>query len=146
MRGNSKTMSNLTQYENDDVIGEVRKVLTESVSRLISQGVRRWYITIDPGIGFAKTAEQNFELLRKLSELCSPGSPLRGIPILVGPSRKGFLRMTTGKEDPKDRVWATAAACSASVVGGAAIIRVHDVKEMKDVVSTSDLLYRPMTK
>ncbi|KAJ3027755.1 UNVERIFIED_CONTAM: trifunctional dihydropteroate synthetase [Siphonaria sp. JEL0065] len=143
MRGDPKTMQSMTKYENDDVVTEVRNVLTKHVSKLISNGVYRWNIIIDPGIGFAKTGDQNFTLLRKLDQITAPGTPLARFPVLVGPSRKGFLKAgATNKDDPKERVWATAAACSASVMGGAGIIRVHDVKEMKDVIATSDVLYR----
>ncbi|KAI9341896.1 Dihydropteroate synthase-like protein [Obelidium mucronatum] len=144
MRGNPKTMQSLTKYDNNDVVTEVRNVLTKHVDRLIANGVYRWNIIIDPGIGFAKTGEQNFTLLRKLDQMTAAGTALERFPVLVGPSRKGFLKAgAANKEDPKERVWATAAACSASVMGGAAIIRVHDVKEMKDVIATSDVLYRP---
>ncbi|KAJ3114863.1 trifunctional dihydropteroate synthetase, partial [Physocladia obscura] len=136
MRGNTKTMRSMTSYENNDVVGEVRRVLLEHVNKLIGRGVYRWNIIIDPGIGFAKTVEQNFTLLRKLNQLTLPGTGLERFPVLVGPSRKGFLKAGAA---PKERVWATAAACSASVIGGAAILRVHDVKEMKDVIATCDL-------
>ncbi|ORY30471.1 Dihydropteroate synthase [Rhizoclosmatium globosum] len=143
MRGDPKTMQSMTKYENDDVVTEVRNVLTRHVQKLIAKGVYRWNIIVDPGIGFAKTGAQNFTLLRKLDEITAPGTALARFPVLVGPSRKGFLKAgAANKQDPKERVWATAAACSASVMGGAGIIRVHDVKEMKDVIATSDFLYR----
>ncbi|KAI8611218.1 Dihydropteroate synthase-like protein [Chytriomyces sp. MP71] len=143
MRGDPKTMQSLTTYENNDVTAEVRKVLTAHVQKLLAAGVYRWNIILDPGIGFAKTGPQNFTLLRELGQITRQGTSLARFPVLVGPSRKGFLKVCAKNgEDPKERVWATAAACSASVMGGAAILRVHDVKEMKDVIATSDVLYR----
>jgi dihydroneopterin aldolase / 2-amino-4-hydroxy-6-hydroxymethyldihydropteridine diphosphokinase / dihydropteroate synthase len=76
------------------------------------------------------------------ADLCTPNSSLGGFPLLVGPSRKKFLGSITGKSDPKERVYGTAAACTAAVAGGADILRVHDVKEMVDVVKTSDAIFR----
>ncbi|KAJ3205642.1 trifunctional dihydropteroate synthetase [Entophlyctis luteolus] len=147
MRGDPKSMQSLTTYENNDVVTEVRHVLANRVKKLIDQGVYRWNIIIDPGIGFAKTAEQNFTLLRDLNKLTESESPLARFPVLVGPSRKGFLKAgSANTSDPKERVWATAAACTASVKGGAAIVRVHDVREMRDVVATSDVMYRVRTR
>ncbi|KAJ3234646.1 trifunctional dihydropteroate synthetase [Chytriomyces hyalinus] len=144
MRGDPKTMQSLTTYENNDVTSEVRTVLTAHVSKLIHAGVYRWNIILDPGIGFAKTGDQNFKLLRELHAITAKGALAR-FPLLVGPSRKGFLKAGLDEKrqaDPKERVWATAAACCAAVMGGAGILRVHDVKEMVDVIATSDILYR----
>ncbi|KAI9208723.1 Dihydropteroate synthase-like protein [Polychytrium aggregatum] len=138
MRGNPQTMMNLTEYENNDVVEDIKKTLGEKVSAAIKAGMRRWNVIVDPGIGFAKTAEQNFDILKKLPDLVKRGSPLHGFPSLVGPSRKGFIGAALNEKDPAKRVWGTAAACSASVAGGANVLRVHDVKEMKHVVVISD--------
>ncbi|KAJ3414105.1 trifunctional dihydropteroate synthetase [Chytridiales sp. JEL 0842] len=140
MRGTPKTMTALTQYEENDVIQGIKVELTDRIQRALAAGVRRWNIIADPGVGFAKNAEQNFGLLRRLGDLIAATSPLSGFPLLVGPSRKRFLGDATKNPDPKDRVWATAAACTAAVFGGAAILRVHDVKEMKDVIAVADIL------
>ncbi|KAI9355941.1 Dihydropteroate synthase-like protein [Zopfochytrium polystomum] len=138
MRGTPQTMTGLTQYA--DVVGEIQTVLASHVARCIELGVYRWNIVVDPGIGFAKTADQSYELIRDLRRLTEPAGPLAGLPVLVGPSRKRFL--ADGQVDPKERVWATAAACTASVSGGASILRVHDVREMRDVVRVADRLFR----
>ncbi|KAJ3194912.1 trifunctional dihydropteroate synthetase [Irineochytrium annulatum] len=141
MRGDSMTMTGLTEYAGD-VVGGVRDALERRVDEAVAAGVRRWRIMVDPGIGFAKTAEQSFELLRRLPELGSRS--LKGLPLLVGPSRKSFLNASIrgGPKPADNRVWATAAACTASVAGGATVIRVHDVMEMRDVISVADKLYR----
>ncbi|KND04741.1 dihydropteroate synthase [Spizellomyces punctatus DAOM BR117] len=142
MRGTPKTMTKLTNYENDDVIQEIRRVLGTTVSKAVAKGVRRWNIIVDPGIGFAKNADQNFDILRGLRDMVKPKSELAGFPTLVGPSRKGFLGHALKADDPKNRVWGTAAACSAAVAGGANVLRVHDVKEMKDVIVIADRCFR----
>lgn len=95
---------------------------------------------LDPGIGFAKTMHHNLELLRRMAELRDfPG--LQGIPWLVGTSRKGFIGEITGTR-PDERVMGTGATMTAAIGGGADIIRVHDVKEMMEVKSMSDAIYR----
>ena len=75
--------------------------------------------------------------------LTAPHASLAGFPLLLGPSRKRFLGSLTGRTQPKDRIYGTAAACTAAIAGGVDILRVHDVKEMRDVVVTSDAIFRP---
>ncbi|KAF9109694.1 trifunctional dihydropteroate synthetase [Mortierella sp. AM989] len=144
MRGDSKTMMSQTDYgEKNDVIGEISKDLNTSIQRAIAAGVHRWNIIVDPGIGFAKDNEQSLQVLRRLPEMISaPTSPLVGFPCLVGPSRKAFIGKLTQQPDATKRTWGTAAACTASVVGGASIVRVHDVKEIRDVVKVADAIWR----
>ncbi|KAJ3326466.1 trifunctional dihydropteroate synthetase [Blyttiomyces sp. JEL0837] len=142
MRGNPMTMTKLTTYTDGNLIGDIRAELEKRVEAALHVGIPRWNIIVDPGLGFAKTSEQSFELLKSVGELTGKGSSLDGFPILVGPSRKSFLGVVTGQSDPKGRVWATAAACTALVGGGVSILRVHDVAEMKDVVQIADKLYR----
>ncbi|CAG8656755.1 13796_t:CDS:2, partial [Cetraspora pellucida] len=139
MRGNSKTMLKLTQYE--DIITDICSELFERVERAIEAGVKRWNIIIDPGIGFAKDYQQNFQILKRLHELTGENSPFEGFPCLVGPSRKGFIGEATKQPDAKKRGWGSAAACSASIAGGADVLRVHDVKEMVDVAKVSDRIW-----
>ena len=93
--------------------------------------------TLPPGIGFAKNYQQNLELLRRLSDFSS----LR-CPILVGVSRKSFIGHILNESDPKQRVWGTGAACCAAISFGADILRVHDVKEMRDIARVADAIYR----
>lgn len=144
-RGTPKTMSKLTAYPTGVVEG-VREELDERVRKALATGVKRWNIVVDPGVGFAKTGEDNVALLKNLSSLLfsspttSPTSP--ALPSLVGLSRKKFLGTLTGKDNPKERVWATAVGVTASIAAGTDIVRVHDVEEMMDVVRVSDAIYR----
>ena len=140
MRGTPATMSTLTSYP-DGVIQGVGQELLERVRAAEAAGIPRWRIILDPGIGFAKTQAQNLELLRSFDELRTfPG--LQGIPWLVGASRKGFIGRITRVEKPSKRSWGTAAAVTASVKGGADIVRVHDVAEMRTVALMADAIYR----
>lgn len=138
MRGNSVTMQKLTDYKGD-VMTIMRGELGATTRKAILAGMYRWHISIDPGFGFAKDQRQNFEILKRLSELNKPESgSLSGMPILVGVSRKGFIGKTTNQPVAANRVYGTAAATAISILGGANIIRCHDVKEMKDVCLISD--------
>jgi 2-amino-4-hydroxy-6-hydroxymethyldihydropteridine diphosphokinase/dihydropteroate synthase len=140
MRGTPETMSKLTSYP-DGVIEGVGRELLERVRAAEAAGVRRWRIILDPGIGFAKTQEQNLELLRHLDELVQlPG--LQGFPWLVGTSRKAFIGKITGVQEAKDRTWGTAAAIAAAIKGGSDIVRVHDVAEMSQVAKMADAIWR----
>jgi dihydropteroate synthase len=92
-------------------------------------GIARERIVVDPGFGFGKTARHNFELLRRLEEFSS-----LGVPLLAGWSRKSTLGKVTGR--PADeRLAASLAAALLALQGGATILRVHDVKETRDVIS-----------
>ncbi|KAJ4989927.1 folic acid synthesis protein [Stagonosporopsis vannaccii] len=140
MRGTPETMSTLTSYP-DGVIEGVGHELLERVRAAEAAGVRRWRIILDPGIGFAKTQEQNLELLRRLDELIRyPG--LEGFPWLVGTSRKAFIGKITGVQEARERTWGTAAAIAAAVQGGSDIVRVHDVAEMGQVAKMADAIWR----
>jgi len=90
-------------------------------------------VILDPGIGFGKSTEQNCELLARLPELARLGCPL-----LVGTSRKTFIGKLLGGVDEEERIWGTAASVAAAVLGGAQIVRVHDVKEMVQVVKVAE--------
>jgi dihydropteroate synthase len=97
---------------------------------------------LDPGIGFGKSHSQNYELLQKLPQLAMLGHPL-----LVGTSRKGFLGTTLASDGkpapPEERIWGTAATVTASILGGAHIVRVHDVAEMAQVARVADCVANP---
>jgi dihydropteroate synthase len=140
MRGQPETMQKKPFAR--DVMKDVTQGLRASISIARKAGVAKSQIIIDPGIGFGKSFEQNYELLRKLPELAKLGYPL-----LVGTSRKGFLGATLardGKSAPaEDRLWATAATLTASILGGAHIVRVHDVSEMVQVARVADCLLDP---
>lgn len=135
IRGNPQTMQSLTDYQ--DVVTEVKEFLTTQVDKAIACGIDRSKIIIDPGIGFAKQAEQSLELLQRLRELQS-----LSLPMLVGVSRKSFMRPILQQEDPKKRIWGTAAACYSAIARGADILRVHDVAQMYDVCRVADALER----
>lgn len=143
MRGTPETMNTpeLTSYP-DGVVETVARELLQRVHAAEQAGVRRWRIILDPGIGFAKTRDQNLELLRCQRRLAAyPG--LEGMPWLVGTSRKAFIGHITGVKEARERVWGTAVAVAAAVQGGAEIVRVHDVREMAQVARMADALWRP---
>jgi dihydropteroate synthase len=135
IRGTPQTMQQLTNY--DDVIAEIVSFLAAQIDKAVSAGISAEKIIIDPGIGFAKKYEQNLEIFRRLSELRQ-----LNCPILVGASRKSFIGQILNQPNPKERNWGTAAACCAAIFNGADIIRVHDVKEMREVSLVADAIVR----
>jgi dihydropteroate synthase len=140
MRGEPATMQKGPFAK--DVIADVLRGLRSSIAKARRAGVAKSQIILDSGIGFGKTHAQNYELLRKLSQLAKLGYPL-----MVGTSRKGFLGATlarAGKPLPPDkRLWATAATVTASILNGAHIVRVHDVAQMVQVARVADRLLYP---
>jgi dihydropteroate synthase len=123
MQGEPRTMQADPHY--DDVVSEVKAFLEERLAFAVGEGVREELICLDPGIGFGKTVEHNFELVRRLDELVAIGRP-----ILLGFSRKSSLGRVLG--DPTARVGTTAASVGVAVSAyerGATILRVHDVRE-----------------
>jgi len=130
-RGRSREMYDRAVYQ--DVVADVSRELQEAVDRATRAGVRRESVILDPGFGFAKRPEHSYELLARLSELAALDRP-----VLSGPSRKSFLKQALGERPPAEREWGTAAAVTASVLMGAHIVRVHDVKTMTDVVRVAD--------
>jgi len=140
MRGTPETMTTMTDYP-DGVVETVGRELLARVEAAEAAGIRRWRIVLDPGIGFAKTQAQNLELLRRLDEL-RDYEGLKGLPWLVGASRKGFIGRITDVREPRERSWGTAAAVTAAVKGGADVVRVHDVEEMAKVVRMAEAIWR----
>jgi dihydropteroate synthase len=140
MRGTPATMQKKPFARS--VVLDVARGFEKSIAIARRAGVRASEIILDPGIGFGKSFAQNYELLSKL-----PLFAKLGYPLLVGTSRKGFLGATLasdGKPAPIDqRLWATAATVTASILGGAHIVRVHDVAEMVQVARTADCLLNP---
>jgi dihydropteroate synthase len=123
MQGEPRTMQVDPRY--DDVVSEVKAFLEERLAFAVSQGIREELVCLDPGIGFGKTVEHNFELIRRLDELVALGRP-----VVVGFSRKSSLGKIMG--DPHARTGSTAASIGVAVAAyerGAAIFRVHDVRE-----------------
>ena len=110
------------------MIEEVKDELSESIAVARKAGISHEQIAIDPGLGFSKTADQNFEIVRSLSEFkCFER------PIVVGASRKSFLGKVTGK-GTRERVFASAAIAALLVERGAHVLRVHDVSATRDAV------------
>lgn len=141
MRGTPATMNTLTDYSPNGLIPTIAQELLSRVSAAEKAGIRRWRIILDPGIGFAKTIDQNLEVLRRMDELREwPG--LKGLPWLVGSSRKRFIGAITGVRKAEKRIWGTAATVVAAVQGGADIVRVHDVGPMVQVVRMADAIWR----
>ncbi|WP_416676505.1 dihydropteroate synthase [Egbenema bharatensis] len=135
IRGTPKTMQQLTDYA--DLVKEVYEFLMQRVEACIAAGISPDRIMLDPGIGFAKTYEQNLELLRQTAQFrCS------GYPVLIGTSRKSFIGHILQQPDPKQRVLGTAATCCAAIAGGADVLRVHDVAELRDVCQVADAIWR----
>jgi len=135
MRGTPQTMQKMTDYE--DLIGEIYQFLQKRVEAAIASGIDKSRIILDPGIGFAKTYDQNLEILRRLSEFSS-----LDCPILVGVSRKSFIGRIVNQTAPQGRIWGTAGACAGAIASGADILRVHDVQEMRDVCLVADAIFR----
>ncbi len=131
MRGTPETWAKLPPLP--DMIGSVARDLEATINRARRAGVDRNRIAVDPGLGFGKRREQNSEILAHLRQLAS-----LDCPILTGPSRKSFLAQSTETET----LYATAAAVTASIMNGAHIVRVHDVKEMRAVVQLTDEIVR----
>lgn len=130
-RGRPAEMAGRAVY--GDVMGEVAEELRAAMVRAADAGIARQSVIVDPGIGFAKRAEQSFEALARLGELAALDRP-----ILSGPSRKSFLKEAVGERVPSEREWGTAAAVAASVLLGAHIVRIHGVAGMVDVVRVAD--------
>jgi dihydropteroate synthase len=124
-RGAPDVMQHNTFYK--DLIGEIFEGLQCSLDAAVSAGIERERIVVDPGIGFAKNADGNIEVLRRLREFAS-----LGVPLLVGTSRKSFIHKVLGRE-PDESLMGTAATVALAVANGASILRVHDVREMRDV-------------
>ena len=136
MQGKPKTMQQDPVYA--DVTVEVLEFLATQVEKARAAGIQQ--IIVDPGIGFGKKFEHNIQLLRDLSRFRELGCPL-----LVGPSRKSFLGVILDLP-VEQRLEGTAAAVTASILRGAHIIRVHDVKEMKRVARVSDVLKQNLSQ
>jgi dihydropteroate synthase len=131
-RGTPATMRSLTQY--GDVVSEVGSWLANRAEALLAAGVARDSIAVDPGIGFAKTPEQNLVLLKRLDEVVA-----LGYPVLVGTSRKSFIGAVLDVPE-QERLEGTAATLAWAVQKGARIVRVHDVQEMTRVVRMTEAL------
>jgi len=133
MRGAPATMNDEIHFE--DVVREVTEELRESVRRAVRAGVRADRIVVDPGLGFGKRPEHSLALLRSVGQL----REALGYPVMVGPSRKGFIGTVTGKP-PADRLMGSASAVAAAIVAGADAVRVHDPGELLPAIQVADAI------
>jgi dihydropteroate synthase len=137
MRGNPANMQKGPFAKN--AFRDVCAGLRAAIKRAASARIRQSQVILDPGIGFGKSYRQNFELLANLNHLAA-----LGFPLLVGTSRKSFLGAALGTaKSPaprEERVWGTAATITAAILGGAHIVRVHDVSEMANVARVADAI------
>ena len=129
MRGEPRTMQDDPRYE--DVVSEVKAFLEERLAFAVDAGIREERVWLDPGIGFGKRVEHNLELLRRLDEIVAIGRP-----VVVGTSRKGFLGKITGRGEG-ERLAGTIATNVMALERGAAVFRVHDVREMADALAVA---------
>ena len=132
MRGTPKTMQLRPNYRR--LIPEILEELRSSVRKAVAAGISRDNIFLDPGIGFGKGPEHNLALIENL-----PAFRVLGFPVVIGPSRKSFLRHVLGN-NVAGRLFGTAAAVAFAAANGADIVRVHDVAAMKQVVSVVDAI------
>lgn len=134
MKGTPRTMQENPEYE--DVLSEIRCFLSEAMERARKSGVGFESIMVDPGIGFGKKLEHNLTILKNLSELRTLQRP-----VMVGPSRKSFignlLDLPVG-----ERVYGTLGAVAASILSGAGMVRVHDVKQAKEAAVIVDAIMK----
>jgi dihydropteroate synthase len=135
-RGASKTMYAEATY--GDLVAEVVAELRERIHAAEAAGVPADRIVVDPGIGFAKQAAHSYGVLAHLPEFARALDR----PLLVGPSRKSFLRQAVDDRPAPQRDWGTAAAVTAAVLAGAHIVRVHAVAEMRQVVRVAEEIRR----
>jgi dihydropteroate synthase len=133
-RGDPATMQSDTHYEN--LIAEISLFLREAISKAETAGVDPARIMIDPGIGFGKDLAGNVEIINSVGTLTELGKP-----VLIGASRKSFIGRITGA-DPAHRLYGSVAAAVAAVIYGAAGVRVHDVKEIREAVDVAIQLRR----
>ena len=127
MQGDPSNMQNNPVY--NDLITDISSFFKSKIKLATDAGIKKKQIILDPGIGFGKKVRDNFQLINQLNEFCK-----LGFPVMIGPSRKSFIG-TTLNLPVDDRLEGTAAAVAVGVMNGARIVRVHDVKEIKRVVT-----------
>ncbi len=135
IKGTPKNMQTEPVYR--DLIPDIMDYFRETISIALQAGIPEDMIILDPGIGFGKTFDHNLQILSRLDEF-----GVLGMPLLVGPSRKAFIGKILGGAPPSERREGTAAAVTASILKGAHIVRVHDVKEMARVAKVADAIRR----
>ncbi len=134
MQGTPRTMQQNPRY--DDVVAEIDAFLKERIEFAVSNGIRRERIIIDPGIGFGKTVEHNFQILSNLRRFAAIG------PVLLGTSRKSLFGKLLGIDKPEERLTGTIVTNTVGLLAGARVLRVHDIKEARQVVTLSEEIMR----
>jgi dihydropteroate synthase len=130
MKGKPRTMQKKPAYR--ALLDEIMEYLDKAIDRAVESGINKGKIIIDPGIGFGKTLEHNLEILRRLEEF-----KILGRPIMVGPSRKSFIGKIL-KVEPEKRIFGTLASAVLAIKNGASMVRVHDVKAVKEALAILD--------
>jgi len=133
MRGTPQNMQN-GNLVYLDIMGEIISYLKKSSETAVKAGIEKDCLVIDPGIGFGKTAEDNYKIIKNLSEL-----KILGMPVMIGTSRKSFIGKLSGG-GPRQRLEGTAATVAAAIMNGCHIVRVHDVAAMKKVAAVTDAI------
>ncbi|MBN1997549.1 dihydropteroate synthase [candidate division KSB1 bacterium] len=134
IKGTPQNMQKEPRYQN--LLKEITEYLNQGIQIAQNAGIPKHGIVIDPGIGFGKTLDDNYRIIKNLSTFTQ-----MEFPVLVGPSRKSFIGNVLDLP-PDQRLEGTAAAVTACILNGAHIVRVHDVKEMKRVTSIADMIER----
>ncbi|XP_022150687.1 folate synthesis bifunctional protein, mitochondrial-like isoform X1 [Momordica charantia] len=146
MRGDPYTMQNTQNLQYDDVCNQIASELHLRIRDAESSGIPAWRIIVDPGIGFSKNTKQNLEILTGLpkirAEIARRSLGLSHAPMLFGPSRKKFLGEVCSRSVATERDPATVAAITIGVLGGANIVRVHNVRDNADAVSLCDAMVK----
>ncbi len=142
-RGPQETMLGFSAYPDDaygDVVVDVLGESSEAALRVREAGVTDDDLVLDPGLGFAKNARQSAEILRRMPEIVSASS----VPVLVGVSRKSFLKTWDESAEPKDRLGASIASALFAMRAGVKLVRVHDVRATRQALATFHALHVPM--
>jgi len=132
MQGNPRTMQKNPVY--GSLIDEIMAYLDISIKLALEAGIAKDKIMIDPGLGFGKTVGHNLEIIKRLKDF-----KILGFPILIGPSRKSFIGKILNLE-PKERIFGTVSACVLALRNGANMVRVHDVKEVKQAITIEEAI------
>jgi dihydropteroate synthase len=134
MKGNSpRTMQDNPRYVS--LLDEIIDYLGRAIQRGVRAGIDKDKIIVDPGLGFGKTTEHNLEILRRLKEF-----KVLGRPLLIGPSRKSFIG-TILKTQPQERINGTLSACVLAVENGASMVRVHDIRAVKQALQVAQAIH-----
>ena len=142
-RGSQENMPGFGKVPADaygaDVVATVAHEWAAAAERALAQGVEKDVLYMDPGLGFSKAAAHSEELLRRLPDLCGAV----GAPVLVGASRKSFLKLADPDAEPRDRLGASLAAAVYAAMNGAAIVRVHDVRATRQAIDFTRRMHAP---